>query len=204
MKLVPSAAISRSSPPRRKVPVRSPGVISSWGERQPASREPETGILPAVDGPSEAHAEGRHRNPPERAVVLCVDEKSQVQALDRSQPVLPRMPERRTHDYLLHGVTSLLAAFDVGADGRPDAVGMTRPASEVARPLRRQPSVKVDGYAGFSDVPSIIQDHLVRALHKVLKNNSDQWRVVKVGIRRSAGVLRCRAPCLQGARHLAA
>ena len=57
-------------------------------------------------------------DPPERAVVLCVDEKSQVQALDRSQPVLPMMPgmpERRTHDYARHGVTSLFAALDMAS-----------------------------------------------------------------------------------------
>lgn len=62
---------------------------------------------------------GLYHNPPERAVVLCVDEKSQMQALDRSQPVLPMMPgmpERRTHDYARHGVTSLFAAFNI-ADG---------------------------------------------------------------------------------------
>jgi transposase len=60
-----------------------------------------------------------YHNPPERAVVLCVDEKSQMQALDRSQPVLPMMPgmpERRTHDYARHGTTSLFAAFNI-ADG---------------------------------------------------------------------------------------
>ena len=48
-----------------------------------------------------------------------MDEKSQIQALDRSQPVLPMMPgmpERRTHDYLRHGITSLFAAFNI-ADG---------------------------------------------------------------------------------------
>jgi transposase len=62
---------------------------------------------------------GLYHNPPERAVVLCVDEKSQMQALNRSQPVLPMMPgmpERRTHDYARHGVTSLFAAFNI-ADG---------------------------------------------------------------------------------------
>jgi transposase len=62
---------------------------------------------------------GLYHNPPERAVVLCVDEKSQIQALDRSQPVLPMMPgmpERRTHDYRRNGITSLFAAFNV-ADG---------------------------------------------------------------------------------------
>ena len=62
---------------------------------------------------------GLYHNPPERAVVLCVDEKSQIQALDRSQPVLPMMPgmpERRTHDYDRNGITSLFAAFNI-ADG---------------------------------------------------------------------------------------
>ena len=62
---------------------------------------------------------GLYHNPPERAVVLCVDEKAQIQALDRSQPVLPMMPgmpERRTHDYYRHGITSLFAAFNI-ADG---------------------------------------------------------------------------------------
>jgi transposase len=62
---------------------------------------------------------GLYHQPPERAVVLCVDEKSQIQALDRSQPVLPMMPgmpERRTHDDQRNGITSLFAAFNV-ADG---------------------------------------------------------------------------------------
>ena len=62
---------------------------------------------------------GLYHNPPEKAVVLCVDEKSQIQALDRSHPVLPMMPgmpERRTHDYVRNGITSLFAAFNV-ADG---------------------------------------------------------------------------------------
>ena len=62
---------------------------------------------------------GLYHNPPERAVVLCVDEKSQMQALDRSQlvlPLMPGMPERRTHDYMRHGTTSLFAVFNV-ADG---------------------------------------------------------------------------------------
>jgi transposase len=59
---------------------------------------------------------GLYHNPPEKAVVLCTDEKSQVQALDRSQPVLPMVPgtpERRSHDYARHGVTSLFAAFNI-------------------------------------------------------------------------------------------
>ena len=59
---------------------------------------------------------GLYLHPPERAVVLCVDEKSQIQALDRSQPLLPLRPglaERRTHDYKRHGTTSLFAALNV-------------------------------------------------------------------------------------------
>jgi transposase/DNA-binding CsgD family transcriptional regulator len=62
---------------------------------------------------------GLYLNPPEGAVVYCVDEKSQVQALARSQPafpMMPGMPEKRTHDYLRHGTTSLFAAFNT-ADG---------------------------------------------------------------------------------------
>ena len=58
---------------------------------------------------------GLYMNPPDRAVVLCVDEKSQIQALERAQPVLPMrpgQPERRTHDYLRHGTTTLFAALD--------------------------------------------------------------------------------------------
>lgn len=59
---------------------------------------------------------GLYLHPPDRAVVLCVDEKSQIQALDRSQPVLPMRPgqvERRTHDYTRYGTTSLFAALDM-------------------------------------------------------------------------------------------
>jgi transposase len=59
---------------------------------------------------------GLYLAPPDKALVLCVDEKSQIQALDRSQPVLPMRPgqaERRTHDYRRHGTTSLFAALDV-------------------------------------------------------------------------------------------
>src|SRR5437764_9743305 len=59
---------------------------------------------------------GLYLDPPERAVVLCVDEKSQVQALDRTAPILPMrpgLPERATHDYKRHGTSSLYAALDV-------------------------------------------------------------------------------------------
>jgi len=59
---------------------------------------------------------GLYLNPPERAVVLCLDEKSQIQALDRTAPILPMrpgIPERATHDYKRHGTSSLYAALDL-------------------------------------------------------------------------------------------
>jgi transposase len=61
---------------------------------------------------------GLYLAPPEAAIVLCVDEKSQIQALDRTQPIFPLRPgtpERRTHDYARHGTTSLFAALDVAS-----------------------------------------------------------------------------------------
>ena len=61
---------------------------------------------------------GLYLNPPEAAVVLCVDEKAQIQALDRTAPILPLMPgvpERRTHDYVRNGTTNLYAALDVAS-----------------------------------------------------------------------------------------
>ncbi|MGH9474360.1 MAG: IS630 family transposase, partial [Terriglobales bacterium] len=59
---------------------------------------------------------GLYLNPPDRALVLCVDEKSQIQALDRTAPVLPLrpgLPERQTHDYKRNGTTTLFAAFNI-------------------------------------------------------------------------------------------
>jgi transposase len=97
---------------------------------------------------------GLYHHPPDKAVVLCVDEKSQVQALDRSQPVLPMMPgmpERRTHDYARHGVTSLFAAFNI-ADGTV--------ISELHRRHRHQEFLKflkkID-----KDVPAMLDVHLI-------------------------------------------
>ena len=67
---------------------------------------------------------GLYLDPPENAVVLCVDEKSQCQPLERSQPILPirqGIPERQTHDYARHGVTSLFAALEVATGQVTDA-----------------------------------------------------------------------------------
>jgi transposase len=71
---------------------------------------------------------GLYLHPPEKAVVLCVDEKSQVQALDRTAPILPIMPgvpERQTHDYVRNGTTTLFAALDV-ATGRIEQTCLPR------------------------------------------------------------------------------
>ena len=88
---------------------------------------------------------GLYLDPPESAVVLCVDEKTQVQALDRSAPVLPMMPgmpEKRTHDYVRHGITSLFAALDI-------ATGQVIILAASPAPLRRVPEVPhQDRHAG--------------------------------------------------------
>jgi hypothetical protein len=72
---------------------------------------------------------GLYLSPPEHAVVLCVDEKSQIQALERSQavfPMRPGQPKRRSHDYLRHGTTSLFAALDVATG---EIIGKRYPAT---------------------------------------------------------------------------
>jgi len=97
---------------------------------------------------------GLYHNPPERAVVLCVDEKAQIQALDRSQPVLPMMPgmpERRTHDYYRYGVTSLFAAFNI-ADG-----------TVISQMHRRHSAVEFGKFLTAIDkvVPAELDVHLV-------------------------------------------
>jgi transposase len=71
---------------------------------------------------------GLYLAPPENAVVLCVDEKSQIQALDRTAPMLPMqpgLPERRTHDYVRHGTTTLFAALEI-ATGKVTATTQPR------------------------------------------------------------------------------
>ena len=67
---------------------------------------------------------GLYLNPPDKAIVLCVDEKSQIQALDRTAPVLPirpGIPEKQTHDYIRHGTTTLFAALEVATGKVTDA-----------------------------------------------------------------------------------
>lgn len=97
---------------------------------------------------------GLYVNPPQRAVVLCVDEKSQIQALDRTQPLLPMRPgqmERRTHDYKRHGTTSLFAALD------------TKAGTVLAQTYRRHRSVEFRKFLDKIDeqVPAHLQVHLI-------------------------------------------
>jgi len=101
---------------------------------------------------------GLYLDPPAHAIVLCVDEKSQIQALERTQPprpVRPGQPERRTHDYLRHGTTTLFAALEVVTGQVTDACQPRHRHGEfldflklVARAYpRRQLHVVVDNYA---------------------------------------------------------
>ncbi len=101
---------------------------------------------------------GLYLNPPDKAVVLCVDEKSQVQALDRTAPILPIMPgvpEKQTHDYIRHGTTTLFAALEV-ATGRVEQACLPRHRhqeflrflKQVAKAYpRRKLHLVVDNYA---------------------------------------------------------
>jgi transposase len=101
---------------------------------------------------------GLYLSPPDKAVVLCVDEKSQVQALDRTAPILPllpRIPEKQTHDYVRHGTTTLFAALDVATGKVTDACYPRHRHQEFLRFLRqvakayprRQLHIVADNYA---------------------------------------------------------
>jgi transposase len=97
---------------------------------------------------------GLYMNPPDHAVVLCVDEKSQIQALDRTAPLLPMRPgqaERRTHDYKRHGTTSLFAALNA------------KTGTVIAETHRRHRSVEFRKFLDRVDasVPPTMDVHLI-------------------------------------------
>jgi hypothetical protein len=88
-----------------------------------------------------------HLTPPERALVPCVDEKSQIQALDRTQPLLPMRPgqaERRAHEYKRHGTTGRFAALDVKA-GTVIGACMPRHRARARLGLPRAPGSRFHG-----------------------------------------------------------
>ncbi len=105
---------------------------------------------------------GLYMNPPDRALVLCVDEKPQIQAIERTAPVLPMRPgqvERRTHGYIRHGTTDLFAALDVKA------------GTVIGRCQRRHRSVEFRAFLDTIEgsVPADSEVHLVldnAAIHK--------------------------------------
>jgi transposase len=97
---------------------------------------------------------GLYMSPPENALVLCVDEKSQIQALDRTAPILPMLPTtpaRMTHDYVRNGTTSLFAAFDLAS------------GSVIAQPYRRHRHQEFLRFLKLIDaaVPKGLELHLV-------------------------------------------
>jgi transposase len=97
---------------------------------------------------------GLYLDPPERAVVLCVDEKSQIQALDRTAPILPVLPgtpERRTHDYKRNGTSSLFAALDTASGKVIGSLHSRHRAIEFKKFL-----IQID-----TEVPEHLQVHLV-------------------------------------------
>ncbi|HUD96477.1 MAG TPA: IS630 family transposase [Woeseiaceae bacterium] len=97
---------------------------------------------------------GLYLDPPLKAMVLCVDEKSQIQALDRTQPVLPLapgIPERRTHDYMRHGTTTLFAALDIATGEVIGRLHRRHRSSEFLKFLR----------AIEAQVPSDLDIHLI-------------------------------------------
>ncbi len=97
---------------------------------------------------------GLYLDPPERAVVLCVDEKSQIQALNRFQPILPMMPatpERRSHDYVRHGTTSLFAALDMASGKVIGSLRQQHRAAEFKKFL-----IQID-----EEVPAELSVHLI-------------------------------------------
>jgi len=105
---------------------------------------------------------GLYLNPPDNAIVLCIDEKTQIQALERSQPVLPvlrNVPERQTVDYLRHGTTTLFAALDVLSGNVIGECKPTHKSEDYVRFLK-----KVSKNCARGKVLHIIADNL--AVHK--------------------------------------
>src|SRR5689334_4709946 len=157
---------------------------------------------------------GLYVSPPEHAIVLCVDEKSQIQALDRSQPMLPMRPgqaARRSHDYTRHGTTSLFAALDI-ATGR--VIGKCFPRHraaefrrfldeiEAAVPRDLDVHLVMDNYATHKT--PLIRDWLMRRprWHVHLTPTGSSWlnqverffallteKQIKRGVHRSVGAL---------------
>src|SRR3972149_8455734 len=158
---------------------------------------------------------GLYVSPPAHAIVLCVDEKSQIQALDRSQPMLPMrpgQPARRSHDYKRHGTTSLFAALDIATGrvigkcySRHRAVELRKLLEEIeaAVPADLDVHMVIDNYATHK--APLIRNWLARRLrwYVHLTPTSSSWlnqverffallteRQLRRGIHRSIGALK--------------
>jgi hypothetical protein len=108
---------------------------------------------------------GLYLHPPDKAVVLCVDEKSQVQALERTAPILPLrpgLPEKATHDYIRHGTTTLFAALEVATGRVVDACFDRHRHQEFLRFLRQ-----------------VAKTYPRRKLHLVVDNSVDSYATHK-------------------------
>jgi len=143
--------------PNQEVALRlrvTPQMVGKWRSRFVAHRL--DGLLdePRPGAPRKLGDARLYLDPPLKAMVLCVDEKSQIQALNRSEPILPLapgLPQRRTHDYLRHGTTTLFAALDV-ASGK--VIG------ELHRRHRAKEFLKFLGTIE-RNVPPALQVHLI-------------------------------------------
>ena len=121
---------------------------------------------------------GLYLDPPERALVLCVDEKSQIQALDRSRPLLPMRPgqvERRTHDYMRHGTTTLFAALDI-ATGRVIGQCLPRHRSREFLKFLRTLEAQVPGELDVHLVMDNYATHKTPAVRRWLARHP-RWQV---------------------------
>jgi transposase len=113
---------------------------------------------------------GLYLSPPDKALVLCVDEKSQIQALDRTQPILPLRPgqaERRSHDYVRHGTTSLFAALDV-ACGKVIGRCFRRHRSQEFRKFLELLDINVPGDLDVHLILDNYGTHKTAAIHRWL------------------------------------
>src|SRR5215204_2139909 len=115
---------------------------------------------------------GLYLDPPERALVLCVDEKSQIQALDRtapSLPILPTTPARRTHDYVRNGTTSLFAALDV-ASGK--VISQIHKTPEIRRWLLRHPRFHLHLTPTYSSWLNLVERWFAELTNRKLRRSA--------------------------------
>src|SRR5215470_19018559 len=105
---------------------------------------------------------GLYLDPPDKALVICIDEKSQIQALDRTQPLLPMRPgqvERRTHDYKRHGTTTLFAGLVAATNAKTDV----KPGTVIGKCMRRHRAVDLRNFLDEVErnMPADVDVHVI-------------------------------------------